>query len=338
MKNIAGLGGAIMENNNGLVSIIASCYNHEKYVSDCLKSIIAQTYSEIEVLIIDDCSVDNSFDVITSFKPLLDDRCVNVTILRNNINQGLTKNLNKLIKMSKGEYIKLIATDDFLLPNCIESFIKHVNTSCKADVYFSNAVIVSDNDHFNTNGKLYCSNLYYQARPLDGSNLTDQLCASSFICAPSVFVPKITYIKYGYYDETYSFEDLPFWLKISINGSFSYCDIPTVCYRRLANSFSHFYGKENFSKQNEFFYEKYKLINSYKSFCSDESYAVFLNHELEFAVGNCNKDLAKEIKGLCKEQGVALSKRVKYKYLLLTFHLFYIIRKLKKYFVCSSFA
>lgn len=318
--------------NNGLVSIIVSCYNHEKYVSDCLKSIIAQSYSEIEVLIIDDCSVDNSFEVITSYKPLLIDRCVNVTILRNNKNQGLTKNLNKLIKMSKGEFIKIVASDDYLLPNCIESFIKHINTPCEADVYFSNALVVSNSDHFEINQTINSACLFYQTRPLDGFNLTDQLCASSFICAPSVFIPQKTYIKYGYYDEAYSFEDLPFWLKVSIDGSFSYCDIPTVCYRQLANSFSHFWGKENHKKQNVFFDDKYKLITSYRSFCSDESYAIFMNNELEYAIGNCNKDLAREIKGLCKEQGVVLSRRVKFKYLLLSLHLFYIFKEIKRAF------
>lgn len=326
---MVGGGGTSMANDNELVSIIASCYNHEKYVCDCLKSIIAQTYSEIEVLIIDDCSSDNSYEVIKSFKSLLDARCVNVAILRNDKNQGLTKNLNRLIKMSKGKYIKLVATDDYLLPNCIESFLKHINTSHKADVYFSNAIIISDSDSFDINKKFNSSNLFYQTRPLDGFNLTNQLCARSFICAPSSFIPRETYIKYGYYDESYSFEDLPFWLKVSVNGSFSYCEVPTVCYRQLDNSFSHFYGKENFQKQSKFFYEKYELITRYKSFCSNESYEIFMNNELEYAVGNCNVGLAREIKSLCNEQDVTLSKRVKYKYLLLCLHLFAIMRKIK---------
>ena len=101
------------------VSIIIPCYNHEDFLDDCLASILNQTYQNIEILICDDCSPDNSYEKILSYKEKLENKFNNVVILKNEVNCGVTKNVNRMLKLAKGEFVKTIASDDSMAPNAI---------------------------------------------------------------------------------------------------------------------------------------------------------------------------------------------------------------------------
>ena len=90
------------------VSFIVPCYNLAHLLPQCIKSILSQTYSDFEVLIMDDCSPDNTAEVARSFK----DR--RVRHVRNEPNLGHLRNYNKGINLARGRYIWLISADDFL--------------------------------------------------------------------------------------------------------------------------------------------------------------------------------------------------------------------------------
>ena len=97
-----------------LISVLLSVYNDEKNIEESIKSILSQTYKNIELLVIDDCSTDNTYKVINEVK---DSR---IRIFRNKDNQGLTKSLNTLIKESKGHILARQDSDDISLPNRLE--------------------------------------------------------------------------------------------------------------------------------------------------------------------------------------------------------------------------
>lgn len=90
------------------VSFVVPCYKLAHLLSDCVGSILAQTYSDFEVLIMDDCSPDNTAEVASSLK---DPR---VQYVRNEANLGHIRNYNKGIQMSRGRYVWLISADDRL--------------------------------------------------------------------------------------------------------------------------------------------------------------------------------------------------------------------------------
>lgn len=96
--------------NSPLVSVIIPLYNGGKYIGEALRSILNQSYSELEVIIINDGSVDNSAEIVQSVK---DSR---ITLLHNNCNQGLAYSLNRGIKVAKGTYIVRMDADDVALP------------------------------------------------------------------------------------------------------------------------------------------------------------------------------------------------------------------------------
>ena len=99
---------------NPKVSIIMSVYNAELSVVKSIKSILNQSFKNFEFLIIDDCSTDNSFEIMKEFN---DQR---IKIIRNKKNIGLTKSLNKLIDMSNAPIIARQDADDFSKPKRIE--------------------------------------------------------------------------------------------------------------------------------------------------------------------------------------------------------------------------
>lgn len=106
--------------DESLVSVVISAYNHEKFVAECISSIISQTYKNIELLIIDDGSKDNTYKEILKLKFACENRFENFYYATQK-NQGFAKTLNKLIDQAKGAYIYIIASDDVAKPKAIES-------------------------------------------------------------------------------------------------------------------------------------------------------------------------------------------------------------------------
>ncbi len=99
------------EKNLPLVSIVVPCYNHEKYVKETIESIINQTYKNIELIVIDDGSKDNSVEVVKEMIPVCEQRFTRFEF-RYRENVGLCKTLNEALNWCKGRYISFIASDD----------------------------------------------------------------------------------------------------------------------------------------------------------------------------------------------------------------------------------
>tara|TARA_Y100001970_G_scaffold282424_1_gene395244 strand:- start:13506 stop:14192 length:687 start_codon:yes stop_codon:yes gene_type:complete len=99
---------------NPLISVLLSVYNDDKNIKKSIDSILSQSYKNIELLVIDDCSTDKTYEIINEIK---DSR---VKIFRNKDNKGLTKSLNILIKESKGQILARQDSDDVSLPNRLE--------------------------------------------------------------------------------------------------------------------------------------------------------------------------------------------------------------------------
>ena len=99
-------------NPNPLVSIITPVYNHEKFIGDTINSIINQTYQNWEMLIVDDCSTDESWEIMQEWAKK-DNR---IKIFKNEENKGLIPNWKFLIDNSKGEYIAFLEGDDIFCP------------------------------------------------------------------------------------------------------------------------------------------------------------------------------------------------------------------------------
>jgi len=106
-------------NAKPLVSVIIPVYNHEKYVEQTLRSIMAQTYENIELIVIDDGSPDSSYSVVQRMLPECEKRFVRV-VAKTQPNAGSSETINRMLKEAKGEFVYLIASDDLAKPQAIE--------------------------------------------------------------------------------------------------------------------------------------------------------------------------------------------------------------------------
>lgn len=99
-----------------MISVIVPVFNVENYIDECLKSIIAQTYEDIEILCIDDCTLDNSINIVKKYMHL-DPR---VRLINHPQNRGLGGARNTGIRQAKGEYIVFVDSDDILREDMLE--------------------------------------------------------------------------------------------------------------------------------------------------------------------------------------------------------------------------
>lgn len=120
------------------VSIIIPCFNQEQYVSDAINSALNQTYKNIEIVIINDASADNSKEVIENFAK----KYKNIIFLNNEENKGVVYSRNTAIEASSGEYILPLDGDDKIEPTYVEKAVKILDNNpdigivyCKAKLF-----------------------------------------------------------------------------------------------------------------------------------------------------------------------------------------------------------
>lgn len=224
--------------NFPLVSIICLSYNHEDYVVEALNSVINQTYPNIELLIADDCSTDNSVEIIQNW--LL--HYPKVYFSGNEKNLGNTKTFNQLVKKAKGKYIIDLAADDVLLPNCIEKQVTTFqNTKYKnLGIVYGNIIEIGEDGNFLTN--------YYteEDHPKSGNIYEMVISHATKICSVSSMVKRDVFENVGYYNEGLFYEDLDLWVRTSRKYDFEY--IPEILAKKrvLPQSLgAHFYKKKN---------------------------------------------------------------------------------------------
>jgi len=116
--------------NFPLVSIIIPCYNNDAFVKKAIESALQQTYKNVEIIVIDDGSTDDSLEIIRSF-----DKSIK---WETGSNQGAPKARNRGLEIATGEYIKFLDADDILLPDCLERQVEkasQLSSERKAIVY-----------------------------------------------------------------------------------------------------------------------------------------------------------------------------------------------------------
>ena len=110
-------------NANPKISVVMSCYNRESYVRDAIESILNQTYTDFEFIIIDDCSTDKTPEIIQEYA----DKDNRIIFIRNQENMDYNYNLRKGFKIAKGEYIARMDDDDISLPERFEKQVSYLD-------------------------------------------------------------------------------------------------------------------------------------------------------------------------------------------------------------------
>lgn len=111
-----------------MISFVVTSYNYEKYILKTLESIKAQTYRNFEIIIVDDCSNDNSCKIIEDF--ISENQDLKITLIKQSSNQGQMASMIKGLESAQGQFVSFIDSDDILMPDYAKNHIRvHLETS-----------------------------------------------------------------------------------------------------------------------------------------------------------------------------------------------------------------
>ena len=223
-----------MNKRSPLVSIIIPYYNHKQFVSNTLDSILADSYVNKEIVIINDGSSDTDDSAIRDWIAKHEHE---ITVhYTHRENKGLLKTLNELITKANGEYLLPLASDDYLVNNTIQERVTLLESRPDKLMLLSDVLVVDDD-----NKKLYDS-YTFECRHKDKSayttdaTLQKQIIREWAIAGPSIFVHKSLYDIVGKYDETLMVEDWDFALRVVAKDLMLFHDQVVSAYRLHNNN------------------------------------------------------------------------------------------------------
>lgn len=206
---------------NPLVSIVIPAYNAELTISDCLNSLLAQTYSNFEIIVIDDGSDDSTWNICNVFKS----RHTNIYVYKQR-NSGIASALNYGISKAKGKYIARMDADDISLPRRIEIQVRYLEDNSDVSLVSTNYTKFIGDRTFET-----------VRHPKDSSVICLLLSYCSPICHPAVMARSEVLYKNPYH-ESIAAEDHELWCRISVNNKLHNIDLPLLMYRISEKSLS----------------------------------------------------------------------------------------------------
>ena len=183
-----------------IVTVLMPVYNGQKYIREAIDSILTQTFSNFELLIINDGSTDDSCQIIQSYT---DPR---IRLVQNETNLKLIETLNKGIKLSRGQYIARMDCDDKSMSERLAKQIAFMETHLDVGILGTGFCIID------SKGKPSRKVVF----PLEHHSLCWDLCFYSPICHPSILIRKNVLLQVGGYDpEKLHVEDYDLWYRLS---------------------------------------------------------------------------------------------------------------------------
>lgn len=295
------------------VSVIMPAYNAEKYIGEAIESVLSQTYSDLHLYILNDCSIDETKNVIVRYEKQHSDK---ITLIDKEENAGTAAGLNTLLEYVCGEYICWLSADDLYKENMIKDSIKFLENNLEYDIVFADYENIDENSNFLRESpfkkykiELKEKNKYQPYRTL----LTEGCCING--C--TLFAKAICYKGTGRFQEKYKYaQDYDMWLRMVAQYNIGYIDKVHVQGREHPEQFTNFGNNEldalavlfKFLETKDMFRALYQKAG-YRD--DDEAIAEILlgqlkmykSHDKEFqflyAIMNQNKDLFLSKKTKC---------------------------------------
>lgn len=197
-----------------LISVVVITYNSSKYVLDTLESVKNQDYSNIELIVSDDCSTDDTFDICKKWVEENKSRFSRAVVVQTEKNGGICVNYNRGLREVQGEWVKYIAGDDILLPKCISTFVEELQKS-------QDKIMLCGIERFSNSSE----NLEPRLLPtyFDELTISEQekflVRSGTVVPGPTLFLETETLRQLGGFEERYPFiEDYPLCMKYLSKG------------------------------------------------------------------------------------------------------------------------
>lgn len=221
-----------------MVSLMIPCYNAGVYLERCLNSVLNQTYKDIELIIVNDGSSDNSEEIIEKLRPRLENELARFVYVYQE-NKGVGAACNEAFKHATGEYLILLDTDDMILPESIEEQSKYLSAHPDYDIVRTNGYYVDEND-------LAADKNILEVNPetVEKRNLFEELFYGTTYLWPGSYMIRMSALDKIYPDrEIYpsrSGQNLQFLMMAAYRGKDGFINKPLMRYTVRAESLSHF--------------------------------------------------------------------------------------------------
>ncbi len=236
------------------VSVCMPNYNYSQYLSEAIESVLRQSYSNFEFLIIDDCSTDNSLEIIKHYAEK--DKRISVWVNRENI--GQSRNLNLCLNHARGDYIKFVFSDDVLssldaLKRMVDIFESDSNITLVASSRYS----INESSEI-----LGVLSEYKDGVACNGIDIIKDclITQTNKIGEPSAVMFQKKYAQRGFNEKYNKNVDWEMWFHILEQGKFVYIDEPLCSFRTHPRQLT----KQYLTKKN-YFAEPYLMLKEYGS-------------------------------------------------------------------------
>lgn len=206
-----------------LISVIMSSFNHDKYLTAAIESVINQIVSDIELIIVDDCSTDNSKQIIKKYSQL-DNR---IKSIFHDTNQGVATSLNDGLKVACGKYVAFIDSDDDWNINKLEEQLKILNSN-------EDLIVWTEGELINQNGKpldIKFTQRQNATKKKKSGNLFYELIQNNFIFKSSVIFKRENLKNRRFNENLRILDDFVFMVMLAKDYDFYFIKKPLTKYR-----------------------------------------------------------------------------------------------------------
>jgi glycosyltransferase involved in cell wall biosynthesis len=191
------------------VSVIIPSYNHERFVRECIQSVLNQTFQDFEIIITDDASTDRTVEIIEQF----DDR--RIQLFKHATNQGVSITANNCIRHASGSYIAWLSTDDVWYPEKLEVQVRYLNEHPEIGVVFGKVDWIDESGNLITDTSFPYLNLFNVENKTRVEWLRHFFLTGNCLSLPCSLVRKECFAEAGVLDPTYAkIPDLDLWIRI----------------------------------------------------------------------------------------------------------------------------
>ena len=209
-----------------IISVIIPAYNHERWLSATLESILEQTLTEWEVVLVDDGSTDGTLQIAKSYQVIFGRK---LQIL-SQVNSGICRALNVGVRASRASLIAIIASDDVMLPQRLALQVEAFNANPNAAIIHGGVLRIDE--HGNV-----IKDMRGSYKPARGACFNDFMFGRVGVCAPSIAFRRTLWEDLGGFNEKYHTEDMPFLLEATFRGYIiEYVNDPIACWRDTPGS------------------------------------------------------------------------------------------------------
>ena len=228
-----------MNSNKPFISVVMSVYNGEKYLSEAIKSILDQSFSDFEFIIFDDGSTDDSLGIIESFND------TRIKLIKNKTNRGLTKNLIEGLNIAKGKYVARMDADDISLPDRFKTQAEYLEANSDISILGSSVIF------FNDNGYEFIA---YQ--PITNEEIKVHLLFSFTLLHPSVMmrIDDLRRYNLNYNPEFKYSQDHDLWVRASMRLKLANIHEPLIKMREHTDKIT-----SNLKPQQKYYSDKTRL-------------------------------------------------------------------------------